>query len=216
MAIKILQYVFVVAFLGGMFLGLCFFDYFLITFIITPIVRLFWPRFGELSVPQTVETKSAEREVKRVAIDFVFQERIRRMNEVKRQMNEMLEAKFASIGRTGSYVGTAADEIDFENSTLHSPPRPSRQPPSKDDREIADRAEFTLMHVDDGRVLCARLSERGGLRTAFASLPLSRSIRLDLESAKRLTTVIPNSTLYPANVYARMLLKKEKASAQTA
>jgi len=167
------------------------------------IIRLFKPSFLQGYKYKEVQTsqQSESHERKRIALDFIIAERIRRQNEIRR------------ITRRFDPLPTAAPQINIpEEITLDAIKGLAAELDRKIQHEQTDPAAlYALFRTIEGkkRYLCrktVRRNEKGEIKsqTIFAPL-IGEAIKLDLIAAERLRRVLGAETfIEPINAAARL------------
>lgn len=172
------------------------------------IIQAFFPdaMIGAHEKENRVADRNEKHERKLLAIDFIMQERIRRQVAFKRGMEERL----SGLGSLPDIRKQLPDEVSLEEIS-HLVKQFTRETFQVKE---SDTALYCIVRIVDGhkRFLCRkgvrRDSETHEIKThaIFAALK-SEAIKLDLQSATRLATVLPDATIEPANAAARIYLK---------
>lgn len=193
--------------------GLAILSFVFVNFIFKAI-RGFLPNFGmpkhRSADGETLDQTRATN--KKIALDWLISESMRR-----RQVNVRREAI--------QYGAPSPPSMQQNEWDLNAIKMLLEQPGSTEKPE--NRKDlYTLSLITDHRKLCFKTSTKNGLKVAFANLNRKNWIVFDYESAKRWQTVLPNTEIVPANVYARLRQRQqevrqkeivyEKANAATA
>jgi hypothetical protein len=204
---KIAGLLFAVCFLICATVSILAFSY-LIASLLIGFVRIFKPNFAKYLHPEDLVKRKTQESVKKVAIDYILQARRELQKQMEAPRKIRLGAALKSFEPAEESVQVSKNEwsiADIVQATI----------PQKTIPNLEDKAEYSLVQFPEGpskpaRYLCQKISERGrGLRVAFASLP-SKSIRMDFQSAARLSAVIPNSFVVPQNSAARILERQRE------
>lgn len=200
-SMKIISYLFAAMFLGlfgCMLLGL---GYVVSTGIFF-LIRLFKPRFGTLALPPLKKNEQDNKEVKRIGIDFIVAERLRRQRALKLRMEELLNTHAEKS--TESDSGNEWDLISLKKQVLQLVGRPRGNP-----AEPEDLWSICIMKRDHPQYLCTPvMPTKEGLRTAWAPLP-DRALKTSAEAAFRWLSVLPGASVIPANAAARQKIRNE-------
>jgi len=181
-----------------------------ISTVIFAVIRLFYPRFAILPIAEGIDIKTDQKEVKRLAIDYVMAERLRRQRALKQRVAEIEGVALSTLN--------GSDEMSWDLSALKNIIHTEKirsQVENTESKRTEDQAQYSLIRYPEGqsqpRYLCTKLSQRGvGLRVAFASLAPEKRIRLDYVSAMRLAEAIgPDVLIAPANAAARITVKRK-------
>ena len=163
------------------------------------VIRLFVPRFAMLPLPPIKEDEHDHKEVKRISLDFIVAERLRRQRELKKRMEEFLNPNAASENANewdleslkkqilqSKVVGRSFDPVDLWSIARHN--------------ERGSRL-----------YLCTPvLPTKEGLRTAWAALP-DRALKTSSDAAFRWLSVLPDAFVVPANAAARQKIRTESS-----
>ena len=216
---KFVEYVFVVAFLSAMTVGLCALTYVIVIFLLTPLIHMCgWKSFGEYQNPAflALDKKIDKEGVRLTALDFVLRESLKRKAQEKQRLEELLNPKphtpikphVESPSWDLEAMAAAATELIIPQVSQHV--RGESQPLSKDLWGIAKTAPSGKV-----RFLCFKLSQRDrGLRVAFAAIP-SKACRMNRAAAFRWAAVMNfapgiECRVVPLNAEARIRFRNEQ------
>jgi hypothetical protein len=183
-----------------------------ITTLFVKCIRIFKPNFLLRVVALTVqEEASTPKQIRLLTIDYLLIEKRKREKAYKELQQKMMgiDQPATKINSTQEWdisaIGKEVESIKKQSST-------AIQNAANERKDLWALARIEGSNVDRPRFLCMRLSVRGhGLRCAFASLPPDRRVSLDLESAKRLVSILgPGVFIVPQNSAARIRLRAEQ------
>lgn len=210
--ISFCELIFSAAFVSGIILVFLGAAFCLVHFVIFPLIRLFLPTFATRPVVEIVrgDAQADHKEVKRLAIDFAIQEKIRQQRNLKRRMEELMSPHLvvgkAKVDRLFDIEGVMPAEVrpstNLAISRLHQPD------------DLWCLARYPNGFDKPAHYLCFKTSTKDrGLRTAFAALP-DRACKMDLTSAMRWRSVLGAETFVtPANSAARLKMKSQRQEA---
>jgi hypothetical protein len=201
-AMTFISYVFSAFFISCIAGVLLIIAYVFVSFVFN-IIRIFKPNFClPYRTPDPEGKYQLPLVTKKIALDYL----ISRSME-KRQVNGRREEI-----RYGSFPPSKTPENEWDLNALTMLLR--RQAVTEKPENRKDL--YTLSLIADHRKLCFKTSTKNGLRVAFANLNRKNWVVFDYESAKRWQTVVPNTEIIPANVYARLRQRQheEKTNAK--
>jgi hypothetical protein len=201
-AITILSYAFSAFFISSLVGVLLIIAYVVVSFVFN-IIRIFKPKFClPYRTPDPEGKYQAPLATKKIALNFLI---LRSME--KRQVNGRRE-----VLQYGTFSPSKVSENEWDLNALTMLLRRHTVIERPQDRKDL----YTLSLIADHRKLCFKTSTKNGLKVAFANLHRKHWIVFDYESAKRWQSVVPNTEIIPANVYARLRQRQheEKTNAK--
>jgi hypothetical protein len=207
--VKLGQFLFISGLLTCLAAGLLAICFIIATFIVN-FIRIWKPHFAEYQWPEDAVKKHDHAGVRRVAIDFVIAERIRRVNALRKQFRELQDPLRILITQrklaNDPQIKWSLDEIA---GLIQLKPLASQM-----DSEQYALAKFPHGPTGTAWWLCIKQSVKNkGMRTAFSPL-VERRMRMDKASADRWAAQLgPEVFIVPASAAARIAARKQTEEA---
>jgi hypothetical protein len=199
------ELLFSACFLTGIFVSLAIFA-FLIAHVIVLFVRNFKPNFCRYEYPVTAKEKDeAPLNMKKTALDFLFEHN----RKVRQAVHDARLQKLDPETMVKLVKRVAAEEKSEWTLDAIKSAAKTLTVQKDEQRDLWCLAIFPrgLKHPN---YLISKQSVKGrGLRVAFAPLR-DRRLTMDFASAQRWSAMLPNTVILPANVWARVILRKDR------